>query len=253
MDTDAIKRTRYVLTGGRWFLIVGLVVYSAMTTTPFVQSHSEWAHTGWLLGLVVDAAFIMALSAESTLAKHGVTDLGKWPTAFRWVTGLASVFLNVWMSVTLKDWTGVAVHLIAPALVMLLAEVGPVYMKALADAEAKARKSPLPDWVAEALERNELEPGEDAHPEVVANFQTPDGRPVPAPVTLTKTDPDEDEPDVDDDHEAKPARVSNSEANAIIEQGWRHRVNPVQVAAAAGRHPATVRRKYKELDAQLTI
>lgn len=246
MGTESIKRTRYVLTGGRWFLIVGLVFYSAMTTTPFVQSHSAWAHTGWVLGLVVDAAFIMALSAESTLAKHGVTDLGKWPTAFRWVTGLASVFLNVWMSVSLRDWVGVAVHLIAPALVMLLAEVGPVYMKALADAEAKARTSPLPDWVAEALDRDELS-APDKLPLTGAD-------PLPARHLIEpETEPDDEAEAHEDEDEAKPARVSNSEANQIIEQGWRHRVNPVQVAAAAGRHPATVRRKYKELDAQLTI
>ncbi|MGW2467919.1 hypothetical protein [Streptomyces bauhiniae] len=237
MGTESIKRTRYVLTGGRWFLIVGLVFYSAMTTTPFVQSHSAWAHTGWVLGLVVDAAFIMALSAESTLAKHGVTDLGKWPTAFRWVTGLASVFLNVWMSVALRDWVGVAVHLIAPALVMLLAEVGPVYMAALADAEAKARTMPEPN--ADEDEDNDVP--------IVAPMRTPWNAAVAE--TLPQGEP---EPEAAPD-EAKPERVSNSEANQIIEQGWRHRVDPVQVAAAAGRHPATVRRKYKELDAQLTV
>lgn len=145
MDTKAIKTTRRVLVGGRWFLITGLVFYSLMTTTPFVSTHSEWAWSGWVLGLIVDAAFIMALSAESTLAKYGVTKLGAWPVAFRWITGLASVFLNVWLSVSDRDPVGVAVHLIAPALVMLLAEVGPVYMKALADAERDALSAPQTD------------------------------------------------------------------------------------------------------------
>ncbi|QAX94045.1 hypothetical protein SEA_EURATIS_50 [Streptomyces phage Euratis] len=226
MDTKAIKRTRRVLVGGRWFLIIGLVFYSAMTTTPFVARHSEWQWSGWVLGLIVDAAFIMALSAESTLAKYGVRGLGRWPAAFRWVTGLSSTFLNVWLSIESHDWVGVAVHLIAPALVMLLAEVGPVYMAALADAEAKALSMPEP-------EPTKPEPTE---PE-------PEYEPEPVQETLPEPEP---EPE-------STTRLSNKEADEIIEKGWRHRVDPIQVAAAAGRHPATVRRKYKELDAALSV
>lgn len=243
-------RTRRVLTSGRWFLIVGLVFYSLMTTTPFVSAHSEWEWSGWVLGLIVDAAFIMSLSAESTLAKYGVTNLGRWPVAFRWVTGLSSVFLNVWLSVSARDWVGVAVHLIAPALVMLLAEVGPVYMKALADAERDAvrRHVDIPTY-------------------------TPLSAPVPAPfvgnvaewlddVTKPETAPEpvaQDVPELVTDGEPEPAeeepkkRLPNAEANKIIEEGWRHKLNPVEVAAAAGRHPATVRRKFAQLDAELTV
>jgi hypothetical protein len=228
-------RTRKVLVGGRWFLILGLVFYSLMTTTPFVSAHSEWEWSGWVLGLIVDAAFIMALSAESTLAKYGVTQLGKWPVAFRWITGLASVFLNVWLSVSEHDWVGVAVHLIAPALVMLLAEVGPVYMKALADAERDALKAP------------ETLPITGADPTPARFLYEPETEPEgDAELTVTH---DADLVDVD----VEPApRMSRKEANEIIEKGWRHKLNPIEVASAAGRHPATVRRKYKELDAALT-
>jgi hypothetical protein len=235
LDTRTIVRTRKVLVGGRWFLILGLVFYSLMTTTPFVSAHSEWEWSGWVLGLIVDAAFIMALSAESTLAKYGVTQLGKWPVAFRWVTGLASVFLNVWLSVSEHDWVGVAVHLIAPALVMLLAEVGPVYMKALADAERDALKAP------------ETLPITGADPTPARFLYEPETEPEgDAELTVTH---DADLVDVD----VEPApRMSRKEANEIIEKGWRHKLNPIEVASAAGRHPATVRRKYKELDAALT-
>jgi hypothetical protein len=229
LDTKAIKRTRRVLVGGRWFLIIGLVFYSAMTTTPFVARHSEWQWSGWVLGLIVDAAFIMALSAESTLAKYGVTNLGKWPGAFRWVTGAASTFLNVWLSIEAHDWVGVAVHLIAPALVMLLAEVGPVYMAALAKAEADALSTPVkaPETTADPTE----------------------------PEPLNEPEPVQDElPEPEPEEEPEPAeRLNNKEADEIIEKGWRHRVDPVQVAAAAGRHPATVRKKYKEWDAALSV
>ena len=234
MDTKAIKRTRRVLTGGRWFLITGLVFYSLMTTTPFVSAHSEWQWSGWVLGLIVDAAFIMSLSAESTLAKYGVRKLGRWPVAFRWTTGLSSVFLNVWLSVSAHDWVGVAVHLIAPALVMLLAEVGPVYMAALADAEAKALSAPVsaPEPTADPTE-----------PEPVTE-------PLSAPEPVAEPEP-EPTPEPDDDD--KPARLPNAEANKIIEEGWRHKLNPIEVAAAAGRHPATVRKKYAQLDAELSV
>jgi hypothetical protein len=233
LDTKAIVRTRRVLTGGRWFLIMGLVFYSLMTTTPFVSAHSHWSWSGWVLGLIVDAAFIMALSAESTLAKYGVTKLGRWPVAFRWITGLSSVFLNVWLNVSAHDWVGVAVHLIAPALVMLLAEVGPVYMAALADAEREALSAPV------------------SAPEPVKVEPEPERLPEPEPVQEELPEPVADEEP--EPVNAHGARLPNAEANKIIEQGWRHKLNPVEVAAAAGRHPATVRKKFAQLDAELTV
>ncbi|MEU9231186.1 hypothetical protein [Streptomyces subrutilus] len=237
MDTKAISTTRRVLTGGRWFLIMGLVFYSLMTTTPFVSAHSEWEWSGWVLGLIVDAAFIMALSAESTLAKHGVTKLGTWPVAFRWVTGLSSVFLNVWLSVSARDWVGVAVHLIAPALVMLLAEVGPVYMAALAEAEREALGAP-----EKAEEPSRVFMDEASFFSYLDGTETaPEPMPEPA------------EPETQEEPEPTKERLSNKEADALIEKGWQHKVNPLEVAAAAQRHPATVRRKYKELDAALSI
>lgn len=225
-DQKTIQRTRYTLVGGRWFLIAGLVFYSLMTTTPFVADHSEWRWSGFVLGLIVDAAFIMALSAESTLAKFGVTGLGAWPGAFRWFTGFSSVFLNVWVSVAAKDAVGVAVHLIAPALVMLLAEVGPRYMAALAEIEAKARESaPEPAPVP-------------AEPEPVEEPQAAVQLPLPEPLDTTDKTPKAD-------------RLSKDEADKIITAGWKHKLTVKEVAAAATRHPATVSRRYKELDAQL--
>ncbi|MFE9026197.1 hypothetical protein ACFYOA_08030 [Streptomyces iakyrus] len=254
-----IKRTRHVLTGGRWFLISGLVFYSLMTTTPFVSKHSEWQWSGFVLGLIVDAAFIMALSAESTLARHGVTQLGAWPTAFRWLTGLSSVFLNIWLSIERRDWVGVAVHLIAPALVMLLAEVGPVYMAALADAESKAERAARTAWKTETFaERYGMSspmvlPMTGAEP-IAARFMTPE---VPSTGTVPPAEPEPEqqqpEPTAHPVSELAQPRLSNAEADDIIEQGWRHRLKVDEVAAAAGRHPSTVRRKYKELDAALTV
>lgn len=269
MDTKTITRTRRVLVGGRWFLIIGLVFYSLMTTTPFVAAHSEWAWSGWVLGLIVDAAFIMALSAESTLAKYGVTKLGAWPSAFRWVTGFSSVFLNVWLSVSARDWVGVAVHLIAPALVMLLAEVGPVYMKALADAEREALYAPqtLPMTGADPIAARFMkkpEPIDYAALEAkwLATYKNNPATTMYGPERVTPTWTVADKPaelpdpiDVAQDFatDPEPERMPNAEANRIIEEGWRHKLNPVEVAAACGRHPATIRKKFKQLDAELTV
>lgn len=261
----SIRNARWTLTGGRWFLIIGLVFYSAMTTTPFVSRHSEWEWSGWVLGLIVDVAFIMALSAESTLARHGVTSLGRWPVAFRWTTGLASTFLNVWLSIERRDWVGVVVHVIAPALVMLLAEVGPVYMAALADAERRADKADAfaDQFRAAMVGPNAvtvLPPPEPVTPHMAdVGPELTHGAPEATDEPETDAQP-VDDPVADELPDDEPvqlplpkARLTNAEADAIIEKAWRHKVTPTEAAAAATRHPATVRRKFAQLDAELTV
>lgn len=138
VDAQALKRTARVLDWGTWGIIAGMVTYSVATSTPFVQRHSPWENTGWILGAMMDIAFIMALQADSVLARHGVTDLGKWPAIFRWFTGLSTTFLNVWDSVAKKDWTGVAIHALAPVLLLIVSEVGPVWRNAMANVVARA-------------------------------------------------------------------------------------------------------------------
>ncbi|MBB0230004.1 peptidase C14, partial [Streptomyces calidiresistens] len=132
-DLKALRRTNRVLTAGTWVLIAGVVTYSLMTAAAFVADYSRWPVGGIVLALMVDAAFIMSLQADSALARHGITELGRWPVAFRWLTGTACVFLNTWHYVQQRDPIGVAVHLIAPVLLLLLSEVAPVYRRAMAD------------------------------------------------------------------------------------------------------------------------
>ncbi len=231
-DASPVERARYVLTGGRWFLITGLVFYSLMTTTPFVAAHSSWSWTGWALGLIVDMAFVMALSAESSLARHCVTGLGKWPVVFGWFTGAASTFLNVWLSIAAKDWVGVAVHLIAPALVLLLAEVGPVYVAALS-----AVPPAEPDRVNELphADDDQDEPDEAVNEEHDGNGLPDDEDPATGPGPTNAPGP--------------PTRLSNAEAAVVIEKGWKRGLPAREVATAATRHPATVKKKFKALDA----
>lgn len=172
VDVEALRTTSRVLDWGSWFIIAGVVFYSLMTTTPFVASHSEWKWSGPALGLMMDAAFIMALQADSVLARHRVTDkqLGPWPRRFRMFTGVGTIFLNVWASVEKSDPVGVAVHLLAPALLLIISEVAPVYRRAMADliadaeaaaaelAAAEAAPDPDPERVPVPEDQDDIEP-----------------------------------------------------------------------------------------------
>ncbi len=237
---SSIRRTNKVMTAVTWALIGGVVFYSLMTTTPFVASKSQWSWSGFVLGLMADAAFVMALQADSLLARLRIEDLGPWPGRFRWFTGLATVFLNVWHSVQQHDPVGVAVHLIGPALLMLVAEVGPVYRRAFAEALAKAEAgvdtAPAPAEVDDP-------PG--------VYLDDPAGRPTEAPVsTMTPqvTDPTPIRP------AAVPAAVSTPTdrldavaAKAAIEAAWQAGLTVREAATTATRAPSYVGTVYARL------
>ncbi|MFF9778437.1 sigma factor-like helix-turn-helix DNA-binding protein [Streptomyces sp. NPDC013978] len=133
-ELRSIRRTRKTVNVMVWVIVTGAVFYSLMTTTPLVAAHSEWKWSGWALGILTDAAFILSISADATLSRHGIKG-GRWPTAFRWSTGLASLFLNTWSSVDTGDWVGVAIHSVAPAILICAAEVSPIYRRKFRDLE----------------------------------------------------------------------------------------------------------------------
>jgi hypothetical protein len=133
-ELKSLTRTRKIVNGMLWFITGGAVFYSMMTSTPLVSSHSQWSWSGWVLGLLTDAAFVLALSADATLSKYGKTG-GKWPGFFRWTTGVASLFLNTWNSVSERDWVGVAIHSISPVILVCASEVAPIYRRKFRDLE----------------------------------------------------------------------------------------------------------------------
>lgn len=133
-ELRSIRRTRKTVNAMVWVIVIGAVFYSLMTTTPLVAAHSEWEWSGWALGVLTDAAFILSISADATLSRHGIKG-GRWPTTFRWATGLASLFLNTWSSVDTGDWVGVAIHSISPAILICAAEVSPIYRRKFRDLE----------------------------------------------------------------------------------------------------------------------
>ncbi|WP_329306951.1 hypothetical protein [Streptomyces sp. NBC_01260] len=133
-ELKSVTKTRKLVNSMLWLIVTGAVFYSLMTSTPLVSAHSQWQWSGWALGVLTDAAFILSISADAVLSRHGL-DGGKWPTAFRWVTGLASLFLNTWSSVAERDGVGVAIHAIAPAILICASEVAPIYRRRFRDLE----------------------------------------------------------------------------------------------------------------------
>ncbi|MFJ8442275.1 hypothetical protein [Kitasatospora griseola] len=101
------------------------------TAAPFIDDHSPGYGTGPVMAVASDGCFILSLQADSTLARFGVS-AGRWPALFRWVTGLATVWLNIGAAALAKDLVGVVIHLIPPLLLLLVAEAGPAYRRALA-------------------------------------------------------------------------------------------------------------------------
>ncbi|MFJ9772722.1 hypothetical protein ACIRVF_16015 [Kitasatospora sp. NPDC101157] len=126
-----IRRTSLVISTGTWVLTGAVVAVSMSTAAPFIDAHSPGYGTGPVMAVAGDGCFILSLQADSTLARFGVS-AGRWPALFRWVTGLATVWLNIGAAALAQDLVGVVIHLIPPLLLLLVAEAGPAYRRALA-------------------------------------------------------------------------------------------------------------------------
>lgn len=127
-ELKSVTRTRKTVNAMVWVIAGGAILFSLMTGAPLVSRHSEWRWTGWVLPVLVDAALVLSLSADAVLSKHGIKG-GRWPTGFRWVTGVASLFLNTWDSYSTGDRVGVAIHSIAPVILICTSEVAPIYRR----------------------------------------------------------------------------------------------------------------------------
>ncbi|MFE0460501.1 hypothetical protein ACFW1A_14775 [Kitasatospora sp. NPDC058965] len=176
-----VRRTSLVISTGTWLVTGAVVIVSMSTAAPFIAHHSPGWGTGPVMALAADGCFILSLQADSTLARYGVSG-GRWPAAFRWVTGLATVWLNIGASALAKDVVGVVVHLIPPLLLLLVAEAGPAYRRALAHlTQTAARQAaepvgqPVTPWVPTT-----------AHP---APTQVPTAPEPAAPTWLGQPDP----------------------------------------------------------------
>ncbi|MFG3051371.1 DUF2637 domain-containing protein [Kitasatospora sp. NPDC048239] len=137
MSPAQIRSAEQALSVGTWTITFGAVLYSVLTVTPLMSGHSPagWEWTAPILPLVVDAAVVIVVRLDSTLVRLG-GDGGRWPVVLRWMTGLMTVLLNTGQSALDRDPVGVAVHAVAPLLLIVTAEASLAYRRAIAAALA---------------------------------------------------------------------------------------------------------------------
>ncbi|MEN8650606.1 DUF2637 domain-containing protein [Streptomyces sp. 21So2-11] len=137
MTSVQIRSAERALSVGTWLIVGGAMLYSILTVTPLMAAHTpdDWAWTAPILPLVVDAAVVIVVRLDAVLAQLGGQG-GRWPTALRWMTGAMTLALNVADSALQRDLVGVAVHSVSPLLLIVTAESGLAYRRAIAAATA---------------------------------------------------------------------------------------------------------------------
>ncbi|MEV6999307.1 DUF2637 domain-containing protein [Streptomyces sp. NPDC093982] len=137
MNSVQTRSAERALSGGTWLIVCGAMLYSILTVTPLMAAHTadEWDWTAPILPLVVDAAVVIVVKLDDVLARLGGNG-GRWPIILRWMTGLMTLALNTADSALKKDLVGVAVHSVAPLLLIVTAETSLAYRRAIAHAVA---------------------------------------------------------------------------------------------------------------------
>ncbi|ARQ69738.1 DUF2637 domain-containing protein [Streptomyces marincola] len=132
MDERTLHQADRVLSVGTWLIVFGAVVYSVLTVTPLVRSVTPdgWEWTAPILPVVVDAAVVIVVRLDAALARVGGR-AGGWPVLLRWMTGLMTLGLNTAGSWLEGDAVGVAVHAVAPLLLIVSSEASLAYRRAL--------------------------------------------------------------------------------------------------------------------------
>ncbi|MEV5248430.1 DUF2637 domain-containing protein [Streptomyces werraensis] len=135
MNGVQIRSAEKALSVGTWLIVSGAMLYSILTVTPLMAAHTpeKWDWTAPILPLVVDAAVVIVVRLDSVLARLGGHG-GAWPIALRWMTGVMTLALNTADSALKKDLVGVAVHAVAPLLLIVTAETGLAYRRAITTA-----------------------------------------------------------------------------------------------------------------------
>lgn len=169
---SAAERT---LSAGTWGITAGAVLFSVLTVTPLVARVTPpgWEWTAPLLPLVVDAAVITSVKLDATVARLG-EKAGGWATLLRWMSGAMTLGLNVGDSALNGDPTGVAVHAAIPLILIVIADAGLAWRRAIgravdriersraAELEAREQKAESREQRAEAREQAAREEREQA-------------------------------------------------------------------------------------------
>ncbi|MFG2293387.1 DUF2637 domain-containing protein [Streptomyces sp. NPDC048603] len=158
MSDAHLRSSERALSFGTWLIVCGAMLFSVLTVTPLMAAHTpdEWDWTAPILPLVVDAAVLIVVRLDSVLARLG-GQAGGWPVALRWMTGAMTLLLNIGASALAGDLVGVAIHSVAPLLLIVTAEAGLAYRRALTAAvlAAEDRKQARRDAAAKAAAERE--------------------------------------------------------------------------------------------------
>ncbi|XKK51169.1 DUF2637 domain-containing protein [Streptomyces sp. ARC14] len=135
MSEAEIRSAENTLKAGTWAITAGALLFSVLTVTPLVRSVTPagWGWTAPILPVVVDAAVIIVVQLDSVISRLGGNS-GFWPALLRWMTGVMTLALNIGNSALHRDWVGVAVHSVAPLLLIVTAEAGLAYRRAISAA-----------------------------------------------------------------------------------------------------------------------
>ncbi|MER6749446.1 DUF2637 domain-containing protein [Streptomyces fungicidicus] len=152
---QSIERT---LSAGTWTITAGAVLFSVLTVTPLVQrvTPQPWDWTAPILPIVVDAAVVIVIRLDATVSRLGESG-GRWPTLLRWLTGVFTLALNVGDSALKGDAVGVAVHAVAPLLLIFTAEAALSYRRAIGRALDRITREQAEKTARERVEREERE------------------------------------------------------------------------------------------------
>ncbi|MEU2909548.1 DUF2637 domain-containing protein [Streptomyces massasporeus] len=179
MNAVHIRSAEKALSVGTWLIVFGAMLFSVLTVTPLMSKHTAdaWDWTAPILPLVVDAAVVIVVKLDDVLARLGGHG-GRWPVVLRWMTGLMTLALNTADSALKKDLVGMSVHAVAPLLLIVTAETGLAYRRAIAravsdlEARQKAEREEREQAAREREERARTEAREEReHAERLAREQ----------------------------------------------------------------------------------
>ncbi|MFW6695252.1 hypothetical protein [Streptomyces sp. MAR4 CNX-425] len=158
MSPGQVRSAERTLSVGTWGITLGAMLFSVLTVTPLVRGVAPqgWEWTAPILPLVVDAAVVIVVRLDSTVARLGGT-AGRWPAVLRWLTGIMTLALNIGHSALHGDAVGVAVHAVAPTLLIVTAEAGLAYRRAITAALERIEREYREQRERERIEREQRE------------------------------------------------------------------------------------------------
>jgi hypothetical protein len=132
MSEKELRSAERTLANGTWAITFGALLFSVLTVTPLVMrvTPDRWHWTAPILPIVVDSAVVIVVRLDSIVSRLGGSG-GAWPALLRWMTGIMTLALNVANSALHHDMVGVAVHSVAPLLLIVTAEAALAYRRAI--------------------------------------------------------------------------------------------------------------------------